>query len=635
MSSEALAVETLKAVFAGHLGNLVTSYLQRSNRSIDESEDKIITDLRDHMNTTFNKCSLVKTILQTNHSSQPSSTLDIYVDQRFKVDGSVIDQYSLVEIIRKGSSTIITGAGGGGKSMFMRYLWLSFFEHSAGTIPVFIELRNLNNLTHDVFEDFIYHSIIRTGSSIRQSAFKSALRNGEFVLFLDGFDEINFEKRELIQRNIIELQEKYRKLTIVVTSRPDERFIGWNGFTVGTVEELEKDKSKELIERADFDADLKRKFLAKFDELYPAHRSFLSNPLLAYMMLLSFSYNPDIPKKMVSFYEQSFDALYHRHDLTKAYQRQFHCSIDKYDFMRLTSYLCLKTYYDQKVEFTKTEILDYIRQVKSIERIDVKEEDFLNDLAMSVCILQLEGLTYTFTHRSFQEYFAAFCISRVASRDIEKLFKRFSLRFTDNVLPMVAEINPDLFREKYIIPNAKKFKSFIDRKTERGLFESFSARIGAHFRIMPKPFYQKKGGKRSRRKTYYHVAFFVGGDMDTFYRTVDSVARSQGFKKLPDASPKAREKFDLKFGSLVSDLANENTEAIIVKVINRKIFFFSAEGDSLISLPEEANNALRNFYTQTNFYRDVINEAKLFINFIKSEREKYQHVSGAFTDFFE
>jgi len=187
MVSEGILSQILANGFSGLLANLAASYIDRKSRRIKSSVDVIKRDLEDHLSMSFRKCMNVKTIL----SDAASKTLEIYVDQTFRVGSKDIDQYEMVESIRSGDSVLIIGEGGGGKSMFMRYLWLSYFEKSDGKIPFFLELRNLNSLTHRNISDFVYHSIMRTGSSIKQLEFIDALRDGEFILFLDGFDEIN------------------------------------------------------------------------------------------------------------------------------------------------------------------------------------------------------------------------------------------------------------------------------------------------------------------------------------------------------------------------------------------------------------------------------------------------------------
>jgi ABC-type glutathione transport system ATPase component len=160
MAAEGILAQILAQGFGGLLTNLATAYTKRSIRKISNDSEVIKRDLRDHLEITFNKCMNVKTILKTEIAAK---TLEIYVDQVFKFEGKEIDQYSMVDLIREGRSCIIIGEGGGGKSMFMRYLWLSYFEKSDGKIPFFLELRNLNSLTHSDISDFIFHSIVKGG----------------------------------------------------------------------------------------------------------------------------------------------------------------------------------------------------------------------------------------------------------------------------------------------------------------------------------------------------------------------------------------------------------------------------------------------------------------------------------------
>ena len=189
--------------FSGLAANLIAGYMSRDKRSITVGEKHIKSSFRDHLEASYNKCKRIKTIL----SDEPVDFMNIYIDQSFKVSDETVDQYAIAEMIRDGDSLCVIGTGGGGKSILMRYLWISMFVHSEGKIPVFLELRHLNNYTHKNIEDFIYHSIISSGSEISQKSFREALRQGEFIVFLDGFDEINYELRQDVDEKIIKLKE--------------------------------------------------------------------------------------------------------------------------------------------------------------------------------------------------------------------------------------------------------------------------------------------------------------------------------------------------------------------------------------------------------------------------------------------
>ncbi len=612
--------------FGSLLANVASSYAMHKDRKIKEGEDIIKRDLTDHLENTFNKCMRVKTIL----NDTASKTLEIYVDQRFKVNQEELDQYSMIEFIRREKSVIIIGEGGGGKSMFMRYLWLSYFEKSDGKIPFFLELRNLNTLTHSSMTDFIYHTIIKSGSTIRQNDFDQALRAGEFILFLDGFDEVNFDRRDKIQTMLIDLQDANPKLTMVVTSRADDRFLGWDHFLQAKVMPLSKTSAQVLIERADFDPELKHKFLLKFDDLYARHMDFLSNPLLAYMMLVTFSYNPDIPNKMFLFYDQAFEALYHRHDRTKGYNRRFHCALDKYNFIRLTSYFCLKTYYDEKIEFTRMELLEAIDSVKAIEGHEVDPEAFLEDLVQSVCLLKSEGLTYTFTHRSFQEYFAAYCMARVTTRKIDGLFNDFSKRHWDRVLPMVSDINPDLFREKFILPNRAKFVNFFEKDTNAGDVSQFAQQTGAKFVVRAlEETLNTSSRRRSTKKTRHDhiINIELDGAMADFVNTVSAVSRNQGFNLEIDTKTS-----DDNFVAVAASALKTNVFTLKLDWSTGELVLSSSSDDLALSSAEEA--ALKSAFASSRMHLYLSRRKMQFIDYVNSEVGKYNRVSGAFVDLF-
>jgi hypothetical protein len=83
------------------------------------------------------------------------------------------------------------------------------------------------------------------------------LAKGYFVLILDGFDEVEPASRSGVEDQILYLEREFPKCPIVVSGRPDERFASWEHFTTYTVKPMSFYKTKKLIERADYDAEVK------------------------------------------------------------------------------------------------------------------------------------------------------------------------------------------------------------------------------------------------------------------------------------------------------------------------------------------------------------------------------------------
>ena len=126
------------------------------------------------------------------------------------------------------------------------------------------------------------------------------------------------------------------------------------------------------------------------------------------MMMMTFRENMNIPKRMSNFYDQAFNTLYQWHDATKAYNRAKFLDID--EFQRSFALFCMISYHQQKYEFTRSEIIDFINKSNKICAISVNAEDALADYEEAVNLIRQDGLVYVFIHRSFQEYFCAIAL---------------------------------------------------------------------------------------------------------------------------------------------------------------------------------------------------------------------------------
>ncbi|WP_182419949.1 NACHT domain-containing NTPase [Bartonella sp. HY038] len=327
------------AGFAKAFKKLIESYVDQRVKQHFANPASIKTDFKPHLKATFDKCTKIKTVLD---GTKPLNMLDIYAGQNFEIHKQHVDHYQLIERIKNindaydNNAYVLTGTGGGGKSMFMRYLWISLFEDPRGKIPFFLELRSFNKAKHSDLEDFIYQSVIKTGSTISKENFTNGLRAGNFYLLLDGFDEVTHDNRHELQAHIISLRENNPNVTLIISSRPDECFSGWNQFEIIKVLPLNEKQVRDLIKKAPFDKEKKTTFLNNLGSIYQTHESFLTTPLLAYMMLIAYADNQNLPDLMVDFYEQAFGALFERHDLMKnGYKRKLYCNLGRTEFKNL------------------------------------------------------------------------------------------------------------------------------------------------------------------------------------------------------------------------------------------------------------------------------------------------------------
>ncbi len=111
------------------------------------------------------------------------------------------------------------------------------------------------------------------------------------------------------------------------------------------------------------------------------------------------------------------------------------------------------TYLRELYTFSAGQVLELIQQSITSSQISADKTRFRNDLTEGTCMLVMDGLDYTFSHRSFQEYFAAYFLSRVKVDELTRAVPKLVQRSTfDNVLKMISEMNNEKFEEGWALP---------------------------------------------------------------------------------------------------------------------------------------------------------------------------------------
>jgi len=443
------------------LNSLETFLRQKAPRIAKATIDALAVDLRigfsDYLNLSYERCRLFKTILNPN---QPLDLVSNYVHVSLTCGSEKLDDDELITELAKRKHIVVVGLAGSGKSMFMKYATICKFENPVNGVPLFVDLRKINPLSEKNLLTYIRTSCSNPTSNITKERFDLALKCGAFSLFLDGFDEIDYEARDEIQKQLLEIKGRFSKVSIVVSSRPDDRFGSWLSFYVFEVDRLSKKQTLSLIRGFDYDAGVKKRFAQEVtSRLYDSHTSFMSSPLLTTIMLLTYEEFAEIPDKMHMFYSQAFDTLYQKHDAQKEqFQRKTRTGLTREDFKSCFSAFCAMSYLEQNYSFndatleeTARNAVNYSKQTgKAFAKVTPKQ--LIDDLRESVCMLQPDGLEFTFVHRSFQEYFAALFVTNVHGSTAKKIIDRYALRFGDSVLPMALDMDRETIEKEWVLP---------------------------------------------------------------------------------------------------------------------------------------------------------------------------------------
>ncbi len=377
---------------------------------------------------------------------------------------SRIVEPKIADLFGKRNSVVVTGTGGSGKSMLVRHLVLNCLVTGYG-VPVFIELRNLTELEFpSSLEDFLFETLGDMDLKLSKDLLSESLSLGHFVVVLDGFDELPETQQ---QRGSVEIQRfatRFPKSRVLVTSRPDEMFSSWHGFDNFTMAPLNREEAINFVQMQNYDEALATMFRKELEgDGFEKHRSFLSNPLLLTIMMLTYGQSASIPEKLGEFYENAFEALFQRHDVLKGgYTRPRSSKLDFSDFGRVFSAFCIHSYSDRCFTFTADLLNRYVDRAKETTQLSFSTECFIRDSVKAVCLLADEGLKKVFAHRSFQEYFAAkfiaCCPDEIAVKLLEVAEPRLGY---DRLHVLVHELNPGMFESRYLGPRLLKVESNI------------------------------------------------------------------------------------------------------------------------------------------------------------------------------
>lgn len=418
----------------------------------------------------YNKYSKIKTLLFT---TEPKFIYDFFEPPLLSINNRRITTQSVTTIFQESHFLIIKGEGGMGKSTLLKHFFINTIEETE-KIPIFLELLGFNDSSRsiDIF-DLLKQKLSKLGCSLEDDLLELALISGCFVFFLDGYDELNPDRRDGFLKELDGFCDKYSSNYYVMTSRPLSEFIEFQRFTVLTCERFSKKQAVSLITKINpYDERIKEQFITDLKRnLYRSHEHFASNPLLLTIMFITYDNYAEVPAKRHIFYDCAYETMYHRHDATKgAFKRVFRSEVPSDRFKKILAYFSFIAYRNGKVEMAESEVLSFLSETKA-RYGEFDERSFMDDLLNAVCILYKDGLVYKFIHRSFQEYFVAFFLTELPDEKLSNIARKMILSdhnfSSDDVFIMLSDMAKDRFINSVLMPYLRHIEEGINSTSPR------------------------------------------------------------------------------------------------------------------------------------------------------------------------
>jgi hypothetical protein len=521
----------MEAVLASTATELTKDFFQgtlaRLSGGSKELFQRFFPQFQKHLANVYLRNSRVKILVSRD---APVPFTEIYVASRFQSGNESLSDSAICESVQSGKRLVVSAIGGAGKTFLLRHVWLTMFTQMSGKVPIFIELRKMNGIGGVPLEKFISASTF--GTDFTEGNFQHFAEDGSFVFLLDGFDEVNRDRRAELEAQIIALSRKFPKCGMIVSGRPDDRFGGWQEFTAVRAMPFQYEQFRLLIEKIPFDQQIKSNFLRIADNsFFQQHESFLSNPLLSMMMLLTYRDNAEIPGKLSTFYENCFATLFSQHDALKESFRRDKC-LDQLEFKRIFSVFCLLTYKDSRPSLDRADFIDYVSKAKEYLRLPQDVPSIAHDFLESVNLMIQEGTNVSFIHRSFQEFFAAVCVTTVLPEGIPDMLRLFAGRMTDNSFRLAFETHPALVTKEYFIPKYRTLNDsarlFRRRDSSRPYRACSAAGVSVKFGV---EFPEVKNGSMPQVRRYVRrLSLNIDHEIDAFlFACCEAFLNSPGY----------------------------------------------------------------------------------------------------------
>lgn len=361
----------------------------------------------------------------------------------------VLNNYPKSEI-DKVERILIVDTAGMGKTTLMKFLFIKCVEQGAG-IPMFVELRKLSRKV--TLSSFLLDQLSDIQGKCKPELFYRLLASGEFVFFLDGYDEIGEPERAAVTSSIQQFIEKTPGNKFIMTSREEGGLTAFPSFLRYTVSPLKKEEAYSLLKKY-ADGPLAETLIAKLDlpENVAIHE-FLTNPLLTSLLFKSFEYKHTIPLKRHIFYRQVYEALFETHDLTKEggeFERTKKSGLDVDRFEQILRAFGALTYKAGTTEQSKSNTLLVLGNARTLaSEAKTPPSKILHDLTHAVPLLVEDGNYIRWSHRSIQEYFAAeYICKNTEGRQTEILndyFDTGDINKHSNLLLLCSDIDRSAF----------------------------------------------------------------------------------------------------------------------------------------------------------------------------------------------
>jgi len=336
------------------------------------------------------------------------------------------------ELLSTGIRFFILGKPGAGKTTLLKYMAVREAERgrwgaTINKLPVFISLKQFSSSGKSL-HDFILDQFTVCQFPDAAPFVEGLLKSGNALLLFDGLDEVTRiesprgNRRGQVAEELTTFAKNYSKCHVIITCRNAAIDFTFEKFTYLEMADFAPDQVEKFVrawfwedENRDASATIAFRMLEEWAK--PEHegiRDLARNPLLLTLLCLNYAETQSFPNRRAEIYEEALDALLKKWDSTRQIQRGgMYRSLSLGRKRQMFAQIAFEAFERNQILFQQTRleasIQSYLKFLPEMPNpVDIDTDALLQEIiAQHGIFAQQAHRLYSFSHLTFQEYFAA------------------------------------------------------------------------------------------------------------------------------------------------------------------------------------------------------------------------------------
>ncbi|MFC4557316.1 NACHT domain-containing protein [Virgibacillus kekensis] len=361
------------------------------------------------------------------------------------------DLYDFSWLLETDDSTLILSKPGGGKTYLLRMLMLEILENpifSRDKIPVLLRAKDWHR-DYKSIVDGIKSELIYDLPKLTDEKIVEALKEGKFILLIDGFDEIRSNKDLFIKE--IERLELFENLKVIMTCRQQNYHSEFhNLLNEYILQPLTDEQIREYVATA-YEEDISYPFV---HSLKKSLKDLIESPLFLYMTveIMKSTTKREIPKNKSELYDIFIEYMM-QHRLNKVEEMRYELELK----LEILSDYAYSNFSDPENNNKFSEVAS-----KYIDRLSVTS--LKRELLQTGVVIE-ERNRLEFSHPSLEEYFTALRISKMDEQDIiTYIFENHADEIYTEVFKFISGLLRNAKQQNILLDRLEKINIYLYRQ---------------------------------------------------------------------------------------------------------------------------------------------------------------------------